>query len=112
MKALSAEELVRQTFLDVILNEYGFALGQIAEEQEITGRRGTGHARADFVIWRTVQDRKDQKPPLIIVECKSENVTIKPADYAQGDNYARSTNAPFFVTHKPLHRRLPQATPR
>ncbi|MDD5707683.1 MAG: N-6 DNA methylase, partial [Kiritimatiellae bacterium] len=93
------EELVRQTFLDVVLNEYGFKLEQIAEEEEITGHRGTGHARADFVIWRTVQDKKDRKPPLIIVECKSDNVTIKPADYAQGDNYARITNAPFFVTH-------------
>jgi type I restriction enzyme M protein len=92
------EELVRQTFLDVVLNEYGFTLPQIAEEEELTGR-GTGHARADFVIWRTVQDKQDRKPPLIVVECKSDNVTIKPADYAQGDNYARLTNAPFFVTH-------------
>jgi type I restriction enzyme M protein len=92
------EELVRQTFLDVVLNEYGFTLAQINEEAELTGR-GTGHARADFVIWRTVQDKQDRKPPLIVVECKSDNVTIKPADYAQGDNYARLTNAPFFVTH-------------
>ena len=93
------EELVRQTFLDVIVTEYGFTLAQIDEEVELTGRRGTGHARADFVIWRTVQDRKDRKPPLIVVECKSDNVTIKAADYGQGDNYARLTNAPFFVTH-------------
>ncbi len=42
---------------------------------------------ADFVIWRTVQDRRDHKPPLIVVECKSDNVTIKADDYAQGDNY-------------------------
>lgn len=92
------EEEVRQTFLDVITTEYGFSLPQIAEEEELTGR-GTGRARADFVIWRTVQDRQDKKPPLIVVECKSDNVTIKAADYAQGDNYARLTNAPFFVTH-------------
>lgn len=92
------EELVRQTFLDVILDEYGFSLEQIAEEEELTGR-GSGQARADFVIWRTVQDRRDKKPPLIIVECKSDNVTIKADDYAQGDHYARLTNAPFFVTH-------------
>jgi type I restriction enzyme M protein len=26
-------------------------------------------------------------------------VTIKAADYAQGDHYARLSNAPFFVTH-------------
>ncbi len=92
------EEEVRQTFLDVITTEYGFALPQIAEEEELTGR-GSGRARADFVIWRTVQDRQDKKPPLIVVECKSDNVTIKAADYGQGDNYARLTNAPFFVTH-------------
>jgi type I restriction enzyme M protein len=89
------EELVRQTFLDVVLTEYGFTLAQIDEEAELTGR-GTGHARADFVVWRTVQEKLDRKPPLIVVECKSDNVTIKPAYYAQGDNYARLTNAPFF----------------
>ncbi len=92
------EELVRQTFLAVILTEYGFTLEQIEEEVELTGR-GSGHARADFVVWRTVQDKQDHKPPLIVVECKSDNVTIKAADYGQGDNYARLTNAPFFVTH-------------
>ena len=73
------EELVRQTFLDVVLNEYGFTLAQIDEEAELTGR-GSGHARADFVIWRTVQDKKDHKPPMIVVECKSDNVTIKAAE--------------------------------
>lgn len=93
------EELVRQTFLDVVVTEYGFSLAQIEEEVELTGHRGTGHARADFVIWRTIQDKQDRKPPLIVVECKSDNVTIKPSDYTQGDNYARLTNAPFFVTH-------------
>ena len=36
---------------------------------------------------------------MIIVECKSDNVTIRASDYAQGDNYARLTDAPFFVTH-------------
>jgi type I restriction enzyme M protein len=92
------EEQVRQGFLCVLVSEYGFALGQIAEEENVVGR-GAGQARADFVLWRTAQDKQDQKPPLIIVECKSDNVTIKPLDYNQGDNYARLTNAPFFVTH-------------
>ena len=49
------------------------------EELEVTGR-GSGHARADFVIWRTAKDKADSKSPLIIVECKSDNVTIKPDD--------------------------------
>ena len=92
------EERVRQEYLCVLVNEYGFALDQIDEELEITGR-GSGHARADFVIWKTAQDKADGHAPLIVVECKSDNVTICPADYAQGDNYARIANAPFFVTH-------------
>ncbi len=92
------EERVRQEYLPVLVNEYGFALEQMAEEVEVTGR-GSGHARADFVIWRNAQDKADSKNPLIIVECKSDNVTIKGEDYGQGDNYARLTNARFFVTH-------------
>ena len=50
-------------------------------------------------MWRSVPDKAGQKPPFIIVECKSDNVTIRREDYAQGDHYARLTNAPFFVTH-------------
>lgn len=92
------EEFVRQEYLLVLLHEYGFAIDQIDEELEVTGR-GSGHARADFVIWRSARDKADSKSPLIVVECKSDNVTISAADYAQGDNYARLTNASFFVTH-------------
>lgn len=92
------EETVRQEFLLVLVNEYGFAIDQIAEELDLTGR-GSASARADFVLWRTAQDKADDNAPFIIVECKSDNVTIKPHDYGQGENYARICGAPFFVTH-------------
>ena len=92
------EETVRQEHLCILVNEYGFSLDQMDEELEVTGR-GSGHARADFVIWRTVKDKVDSKNPLIIVECKSNNVTIKAEDYGQGDNYSRLSGARFFVTH-------------
>jgi type I restriction enzyme M protein len=61
--------------------------------------RGSARARADVVIWRTEQDKADAKPPLIVVECKADNITIKTDDYAQGEAYALYCNAPFFVTH-------------
>jgi len=64
----------------------------------VTGR-GSAQARADFAIWRMAKDKADQKAPFIIIECKSDNVTIKAADYAQGECYARIADAPFFVTH-------------
>ena len=96
--AETPEEYVRQEYLLVLLYEYGYCLEQISEEMEVTGR-GSAQARADFVIWRSEQDKAEHKSPLIIVECKSDHVTIRPEDYAQGDNYARLANAPFFVTH-------------
>lgn len=93
------EERVRQEYLCTLVNEYGYALDQIAEEKDVTGHRGAGQARADFIIWRTAQDKADSNSPLIIIECKSDNVTIKETDYYQGESYARQTDAPFFVTH-------------
>ena len=92
------EEIVRQNYLLTLVNEYGYSLEQIDEELVITGR-GSGKARADFVIWKTAEDKQKFKAPLVIVECKSDNITISAKDYAQGENYARITDAPFFTTH-------------
>jgi len=112
---LTPEEMVRQQYLQVLVAEYRFAHAQIAEEMEVTGR-GSAQARADFVIWRSPQDKMDEKSPLIVVECKADNVAIDHAVYAQGENYARLTNAPFFVTHnhretrywRVLHNKMPK----
>ncbi len=92
------EERVRQAYVVVLHNEYGFNLDQMDEEIHVTGR-GAGKARADVSIWRIAQDKADRKTPLIVVECKADNITIKPEDYSQGEHYALLTNAPFFLTH-------------
>ncbi len=92
------EERVRQEYVCVLVNEYGYHLDQMAEEMSMTGR-GSAQARADIVVWRSVDDKRVGRPPLIVVECKSDNVTIRPDDYQQGDHYARIANAPFVVTH-------------
>jgi type I restriction enzyme M protein len=92
------EEIVRQNYLLTLVNEYSYSLDQIDEELTIAGR-GAGKARADFVIWKSVEDKQKSKAPLIIVECKSDNITISRKDYTQGENYSRITDAPFFITH-------------
>ena len=92
------EERVRQEHLCILVNEYGFALTQIAEEMAVV-ERGASKARADFVLWRTPEDKKDKKKPIIVVECKADNVTIDARTYAQGANYAQYVQAQFFVTH-------------
>jgi type I restriction enzyme M protein len=92
------EERVRQEYLCVLVNEYGYKLTQIAEEEGVTGL-GSGNARADFIIWRSPQDKTDKKIPLIVVECKADNVTINQKTYEQGANYAQYVRGKFFVTH-------------
>jgi type I restriction enzyme M protein len=92
------EERVRQEYLCVLTNEYGFALDQIAEEMSVV-ERGSARARADFIIWRNAADKRDGKTPLIVVECKADNITIDAKTYTQGANYAQYVKARFFVTH-------------
>jgi len=95
---LTPEERVRQEFLLVLMEEYGYSLDQIDEETPVTGR-GSGQARADFLIWRTPEAKGRQEHALIVVECKADNVTISLKDYTQGANYAQYEHARFFVTH-------------
>jgi type I restriction enzyme M protein len=92
------EESVRQEYLCVLVNEYGFALDQIGEEVKVT-HLGSGKARADFLIWRTVEDKQKKLKPLVVVECKADYVTIDQTTYSQGGNYAQYVHSPFFVTH-------------
>jgi type I restriction enzyme M protein len=109
------EEFVRQEFLCILVDDYAYKLNQISEEMEVTGR-GSAGARADFVVWRIPQDKVDNKSPLMVVECKADNVTIDRSVYGQGENYARLTNARFFVTHnrretrfwRVLHDKMPK----
>lgn len=92
------EERVRQEYLCVLVNEYGFSLEQMDEESTVT-ERGSGKARADFLIWRSTADKLARNQPLIVVECKSDNVQIDAVTYAQGANYAQYCHAKLFVTH-------------
>lgn len=92
------EERVRQEYLCTLVNEYGYSLDQIDEEVTVTGR-GSGQARADFLIWRSAQDRRSNRKAMIVVECKADNVTIDQKTYKQGANYSQYEQAKFFVTH-------------
>jgi type I restriction enzyme M protein len=92
------EERVRQEYLCVLVNEYVYSLDQIDEELSVTGR-GSGDARADFLIWRTPQEKAAGKTAFIVVECKADNVTIDGKTYWQGANYAQYKRSKFFVTH-------------
>ena len=93
------EERVRQEYVCSLVNEYDYSIEQMEEEMTPPGARGTANARADIVLWRTIGEKKSKENPLIVVECKANNVTIDQATYTQGGNYANFCKARFFVTH-------------
>lgn len=93
------EERVRQYYIAILANKYGYSLKQMEQELKVNNsKRGQGKARADIVIWKSEQDKKGKKAAFIVVECKAENVKIRVEDYYQGFNYASWAHADFFVT--------------
>ena len=93
------EEEVRQRYVCRLVDSYGYDIKQMGEEVSVTNsQRGQGAARADIVVWRSKEDKLNDKKALIVVECKAENITIHQADYFQGFNYAAWAGAKFFVT--------------
>lgn len=93
------EERVRQYYITILANQYGYSLAQMAQEVKVTNsQRGHGKAQADIVIWKSEEDMRDGKAAFIVVECKAENVKIRVEDYYQGFNYASWAHADFFVT--------------
>lgn len=96
---IKPEEQVRQKYICRLVDSYGYSLGQMAQELQVSNaQRGQGAARADIVIWRSKEDKTKSKNALIVVECKAESVTIHVEDYYQGYNYAALAGADFFVT--------------
>lgn len=96
---LKPEEEVRQRYICRLAESYGYDFKQMDQELKVTNsHRGTGSARADIVIWKSVKDKAENKNAFIIVECKAESVTIRKEDYYQGQAYAAFTGADFFVT--------------
>jgi type I restriction enzyme M protein len=93
------EEQVRQQYICRLVNHYGFTLDQMEQEVKVSNsKRGQGKARADIVIWKTKEDKKKSKSPIIVIECKAEHITVREEDYYQGFNYASWAGADFFVT--------------
>lgn len=93
------EERVRQYYIAILANKYGYSLKQMEQELKVNNsKRGQGKARADIVIWKNEQDKKTKKAAFIVVECKAENVKVRVEDYYQGFNYASWAHADFFVT--------------
>ena len=95
------EESVRQHFIRHLCDNYGYALEQMAQERRTT--HGHRSPRADVVIWETPKAKSANKTPVLVVECKAENVEIDIRDYYQGESYTRAAGGEFFIAHNARH---------
>lgn len=93
------EETIRQNYVCHLVNNLGYTLDQLSEEMSLfDGLRGNAQARADIVVYKSASDKLSGKNPIIVIECKSDNVKIRTEDYFQGQTYAFICQAKFFVT--------------
>ena len=61
------EERVRQYYITILANKYGYSLNQMEQELKVNNsKRGQGKARADIVIWKSEQDKIDGKAAFIV----------------------------------------------
>ena len=57
---LKPEEEVRQRYVCRLVDSYGYSVKQMGEEVQVTNsQRGQGAARADIVIWRSEEDKRN-----------------------------------------------------
>ena len=89
---LTPEEIIRQLYLDKLMNEYGYAKNKIQVEVAVQKGRDTGEKEGKKRIDILVCDEKGS--PYIIVEVKKPKVKD---GYAQLESYMRWENAPIGV---------------
>ena len=107
-RTATPEEIVRQEYIHHLHTHYGYSFDQMAQERHT--QHGRRSPRADIVIWQSAAD-KQTKAPVIVVECKSDNVTIIESDYWQGESYARAIGCELFVTHNSKQTRFFKLVP-
>jgi type I restriction enzyme M protein len=89
----SSEEELKQEFITLLVNAYGYPIEQLDQDIQIKRHK------ADIAVWRSVEDKARNCIPSIIIaiECKAEHIKIKESDYSKGYNFATNINASFFI---------------
>jgi len=72
----------------------------MAQEMKVSNsKRGSGKAQADIVVWKTKEDKINQKNAFLVVECKAPNIKLRLEDCYQGMNYATWSRAKIFAIY-------------
>ncbi len=95
MLPLSPEEEIRQEFICNLINNHGYNLVQIGQEIESTNT----NKYIDILIYRSKSDKEKKINPsiIIVIECKSDYISIDTESFKEGYNFAASNSAKIFI---------------
>jgi predicted type IV restriction endonuclease len=85
---LTPEEWVRQHCIHYLLSHKGFLQGRLASEFPL---KINGHVRRCDLLYFDSEGK-----PLLLIECKSTDITIDEKTFLQTSNYVASTGARYF----------------
>ncbi len=88
---LTPEEWVRQNFLHLLVEEYGYPASLIAVEMPI--KVGEVQKRCDAVVFNR------QMTPVVLIEFKADTVPLTQKTLDQAVVYNRKLNVPFLILH-------------
>ena len=95
---LTLENSVCENFLDRLQTDYNYELKQIAVNVKSDEFKvGSGWAKADIVVWKTVEDRETNASPFIVAQGKFQD-GLRLEDYFEGIKFAKNCNTTLFVT--------------
>lgn len=98
MSPLLLKNSVCENFLKKLQEDYRYDKEQIAVNVKSGDFKvGLGWAKADIVVWKTVEEKENNEPPFIVVQGKSED-GLRLEDYFEGVEFAQQNNATLFVT--------------
>ncbi|WP_295455882.1 N-6 DNA methylase [uncultured Thiodictyon sp.] len=95
------EEVVRQRFIRILIEEYGYSLEQMDQERRTL--HGHRSPRADIVVWESLDEKTASRTPILVIECKADGIEILVGDYYQGESYTRAVGCEFFIATNSRH---------
>ncbi|MCW3162463.1 N-6 DNA methylase [Chryseobacterium oryctis] len=104
--SFSPEDKVRTEYVNRLIKHYGFSIDQMEQEVIAISSDKNIKTYADIVIWTSKKEKDHGSEPLIVVECKAQQVTIRKEDYYKGAEFASMVGAKFLVTANQKHAKV------
>ncbi len=103
---LKPEEEVRQKYICRLVNFYGYSLEQMEQDYSFKINKTLKKGMYDLAVWKTSLSKKQNKNPLIYIECKSDSIIIRAEDYFKGLEAVKAIKADFFVATNSIQTKI------